>query len=164
MFHTVVPSSLFSLSLAHFLYVVAVFAFYIHLALYLAVFLSSFLFLFTFLLGMAREILYRVSNSKLYLKVLLCSKVGVKCIDSEGVTRAVMKCIYLLNLLLSISLWPWKMPPWRHVTGVREEVGLKSTLRRNEAVMLLLVKCCENKKRFRCPLSGHLTVGQALGT
>ena len=33
----------------------------------------------------------------------------------------------------------------------------------NIAVMLLLVKCYDKKYRFRCLLSGHLTIGQALG-
>ena len=31
------------------------------------------------------------------------------------------------------------------------------------AVMLLLVKCYDKKHRFRCLLSGHLTIGQAFG-
>ena len=31
------------------------------------------------------------------------------------------------------------------------------------AVMLLLVKCYDKKQRYRCLLSGHLPIGQALG-
>ena len=31
------------------------------------------------------------------------------------------------------------------------------------AVMLLLVKCYDKKQRFRCLMSGHLTIGQAIG-
>ena len=31
------------------------------------------------------------------------------------------------------------------------------------AVMLLLVKCYDKKQRFRCLLSGHPSIGQALG-
>ena len=43
--------------------------------------------------------------------------------------------------------------------GIFREVSFEVTI----AVMLLLVKCYDKKLRFRCRLSGHLTIGQALG-